>query len=267
MKRLSFSILLLGILGQAGNAIADSSSYVKIDWSSFDVQIIDWSDGANVPVFSWNPAVVEGHSFSTARTAPFDKDLDGPLYAEDFVTTLSTAAYTSHGQSSSTRSETTLLATASSQINDIDPEGTWPVNYGISVASNTLSFTVTGYGEAVFSLNWEMGVTGNAGDSNDYGVANASVLGDYGDGLYSDSFYSEMNLSSSDFGSGSKSGTFSWTVFSPGGETTAYMLVLAGANAFSPAAPVPEPQTYAMLLAGLGLVGWAARGRRTKRIH
>jgi hypothetical protein len=28
-------------------------------------------------------------------------------------------------------------------------------------------------------------------------------------------------------------------------------------------APVPEPETYAMLLAGLGLVGWQAR-RRTQ---
>jgi hypothetical protein len=27
------------------------------------------------------------------------------------------------------------------------------------------------------------------------------------------------------------------------------------------AAPVPEPESYAMLLAGLGLVGWAARRR------
>ena len=29
-------------------------------------------------------------------------------------------------------------------------------------------------------------------------------------------------------------------------------------------APVPEPETYGMMLAGLGLVGWAARRRKTK---
>ena len=29
----------------------------------------------------------------------------------------------------------------------------------------------------------------------------------------------------------------------------------------TPAAPVPEPETYALMLAGLGLVGWAARRR------
>ncbi len=29
-------------------------------------------------------------------------------------------------------------------------------------------------------------------------------------------------------------------------------------------APIPEPETYALMLAGLGLVGWAARRRRTR---
>lgn len=31
------------------------------------------------------------------------------------------------------------------------------------------------------------------------------------------------------------------------------------------AAPVPEPQTYTLLLAGLGVVGWVARRRRPRR--
>jgi hypothetical protein len=37
----------------------------------------------------------------------------------------------------------------------------------------------------------------------------------------------------------------------PGGEIRAFL-----------AAPVPEPETYALMLAGLGLVGWAASRRR-----
>jgi hypothetical protein len=37
--------------------------------------------------------------------------------------------------------------------------------------------------------------------------------------------------------------------------------VRAGFDAFS-AVPVPEPETYAMLLAGLGLLGWFGRGRK-----
>ena len=38
----------------------------------------------------------------------------------------------------------------------------------------------------------------------------------------------------------------------------------AGALAPTVAAPVPEPETYALLLAGLGVVGWAARRRASR---
>jgi hypothetical protein len=30
-------------------------------------------------------------------------------------------------------------------------------------------------------------------------------------------------------------------------------------------APIPEPETYALMLAGLGVVGWSARRRRAQR--
>jgi hypothetical protein len=35
-----------------------------------------------------------------------------------------------------------------------------------------------------------------------------------------------------------------------------------GFEPFHPTSPVPEPETYAMLLAGLGLVGFMARRRK-----
>ncbi|OYW28321.1 MAG: hypothetical protein B7Z51_08260, partial [Methyloversatilis sp. 12-65-5] len=50
--------------------------------------------------------------------------------------------------------------------------------------------------------------------------------------LFSDDGKAYLNLHSSEF---------------PGGEIRGFL------------APVPEPETYALMLAGLGLIGWAAR--------
>ncbi len=43
-------------------------------------------------------------------------------------------------------------------------------------------------------------------------------------------------------------------------------LVTNNSALFSPSAPVPEPETYAMMLAGLGLMGFVARRRKQKEI-
>jgi len=56
----------------------------------------------------------------------------------------------------------------------------------------------------------------------------------------------------------------------PVGDTTGYSLIpgvlyaykVPAADLAGYTAPVPEPETWAMLMAGLGLVGWAARRRR-----
>lgn len=56
----------------------------------------------------------------------------------------------------------------------------------------------------------------------------------------------------------------------PVSDTTGYSLIpgalyaykVSAADLAAYTAPVPEPETYAMLLAGLGLVGWAARRRK-----
>jgi len=44
-----------------------------------------------------------------------------------------------------------------------------------------------------------------------------------------------------------------------------HLIIMDGVDQFElVAGPVPEPETYAMLLAGLGLVGFAARRRQSK---
>ena len=58
-------------------------------------------------------------------------------------------------------------------------------------------------------------------------------------------------------------------------DTTGYALIPGVLHAYKASAtdlagylaPVPEPETYAMLLAGLGLVGFMARRKAQARFH
>lgn len=71
--------------------------------------------------------------------------------------------------------------------------------------------------------------------------------------------------------SGVFDGSFYNYSFSASGEATSqwgvYTVNFSGVNApVIPLTPVPEPETFAMLLAGLGLIGAAVRRRKTKMV-
>jgi hypothetical protein len=53
------------------------------------------------------------------------------------------------------------------------------------------------------------------------------------------------------------------TAAHPGGELRGQLFQVAAV----PAVPIPEPSTYALMLAGLGLVGWVARRRKHSAAH
>lgn len=65
--------------------------------------------------------------------------------------------------------------------------------------------------------------------------------------------------------SGSYTGSFSRTTYSGATALQGTLSLSAGAGAFAPASPVPEPGAWAMLLAGFAIVGAATRGGRRRR--
>ena len=100
-------------------------------------------------------------------------------------------------------------------------------------------------------------------DASGNGASNVISLG-LGSGITLSRFelWDGANL----LGSGSTGGTGSFLTFAGGTIPGSYELKIEGSGTGSyfgniVISPVPEPQTYAMLLAGLGLVGFSARRR------
>lgn len=53
------------------------------------------------------------------------------------------------------------------------------------------------------------------------------------------------------------------TALNPGGEVRGQLFQVAAI----PTTPIPEPSTYALMLAGLAIVGWATRRRKANTMH
>ncbi len=142
----------------------------------------------------------------------------------------------------------------------------WPSNGSVHLMSwtnggSTSGFTMTANDNAAFSLNSFQFGSGYIGSSNP--VTSLVVSGTGGNGPFSQTFTSGTDYNN--FGSG-------LTLLSmfAGYTATQYTFTAFGGNnraqfdnvEVNNVSPVPEPETYAMLLAGFGLMGAFARRRK-----
>lgn len=260
MKRLLLPALLTGLLAHAGPALADSAASATIDWNSLNIQLIDLSGGTNAPVFNWTSQY--GHVYSYAVTHPYESTSDYD-YADDFTTPLAISTVTTLAQSDALRNATTLSAAASSQAGTAPWPSGYSSNHAYGESANSGEFSLTGHGVAVITMDWSISVSGVANDWTDYSHAYAYINGSYTDGLYSSgNANSGFSNYSAYTGDASHSGTFAMAVISTGGTATGLVHAYASAQALSPSVPVPEAETYALMLAGLGMVGWMVRRRK-----
>ena len=113
-----------------------------------------------------------------------------------------------------------------------------------------------------------------AGTDNDYSVSQN------GSGTQFDIYYNAASGARASCDLGTQSNCFAIsstgaTTSTPVTDTTGYALIPGVLHAYKASAtdltgylaPVPEPETYAMLLAGLGLVGFMARRKAQARFH
>ena len=238
-------------------ANASATAQATIDWSSFNVQIVDLSGGLNTPVFNWLSQEGSAYSYAVDRS-PFDIQESIPPVANDFNTPSSANATTAWTQSSGLRDAHHLQANsaASGSVDSpIDTSG-----YGIASASNTGAFEVTGKGFALFTVDWDLTTTGGSGDvgnNNDNGHAQAIFSGFLNDSILDSFLYEEINTWDSVT---NRKGTFGWAVYSDGVRKVTGTLgfeVFANSGVRS-VIPVPG----AIWLFGSVLMGWLEFSRR-----
>ena len=138
---------------------------------------------------------------------------------------------------------------AGANLNNATPDWSYTFMAGAGDGGFKMAYNVNGYGATFGLWGWSIAVTGgpegvqqllvsNAFDPTTAGVFNASLTAG---SQYTATLSNNANVSC-DGGCtfiGGMNGNFRWEV-----------------------TPVPEPQTYALMALGLGLMGWVARRRR-----
>ena len=255
-------------------AINGPSALSTIYWPSFSVTItdLDLSDGVT-PSFTF--ANQTGYVEAYAQSPADNQWVFKPLSASDWATGLSSSASTTHAEASALSNSVIhqAIATAEQSVGMCwyggPCTGLNQVNRGAAYTRRYADFTFTGVGEAVITMDWSLATSdATPGDAQEFAFASVHVTGFY---KYSNNspggwagVYKELDTRSGP--AGTLSDTWMLTVSNPTNALWAkgYLELETYANAEGYINPVPEPETWAMLLAGIGLVGLIAR-RRSQR--
>jgi hypothetical protein len=196
----------------------------------------------------------------TSNTLAFTKSNSGVLDLTKFNTALGTL------QSVQIQLFSDLNTTIKVENKSVNSTSmiTGTAGVGLTLTGATLSQTLSTSGQHIFSeakFDGDDHFSGTSGGSYTFALAPFSGSSTYSDAATLSAFSGngqvQLNLA----------GLTSSNVTGTSGNT--HSLVLPSYDAYAKvtytyAVPVPEPETYAMLLAGLGLVGVIARKRKAK---
>lgn len=263
MKPFAPPLLLVSLLAvlPVGSAVAATSASASLDWNALTFTIIDTNplDGLT-PTLTWTSPFSQAYSYGY-NTATGEHQYDSP-YAYDFSTPLSSGlSFSNAGGNVSVNAASLSASSAASAAVAGSGGGVFVQEY----ATGQGSFTLSGAGIAYISLPYSISVHGTGGDVAEYSTASAYLYGYASSPAGSSTSYSgNQQLVSYSVGDASQTGNlgFALTNFSSTASVSGNVFAYAYTTSQAPIAAVPEPQSYAMLLAGLGMVAAVARRRR-----
>ncbi|SEA22575.1 PEP-CTERM sorting domain-containing protein [Nitrosospira multiformis] len=263
MSSIKRSLTLMGccagfIFGQS--AYADGTASASLDWSRLQVSVTG-VDG-NIPTVTFSN---ESTSLSSSAYVPGEGSEYNTRSIYDWTSTLAANAdATTSTYSSASASDSAFSASAQSF-----GEGSsyyWDTPSASASGYRTERFTFDGPGVLTVTIPYTLDITGGE-QYNYYGSSSASVSASanfYGhEDNGSSNSYSNASFSlGSYYGESpdSKSGNLVFGIFAagPGSGSLSFN---TSASLGSPSSMIPEPESYALMLAGLGLMSMIVRRR------
>jgi PEP-CTERM motif len=291
----SAAVLACASIGSAHAAASSSASLTDLTITLYDLNFTDGvtpsiTFAGNSYTYSWaystSPYEAVGGDYHVG-TSPFDPSTHASS------TSQSTASASSIGSTPTTITGTTTVVgglqtsgsangTAGSLGNDYSQYAaqawwngwsgdsfTLSANTAVvfSATAATSAVVTTGYSEALYNWEYAQGYASlyaaGPGASGNGSQSSFDSLQSYLTNQYNSVYDGDGNFLRYSPGSDSKSGTLGAAFVNfTGGSMSGTFYAYAGADGHSYAAAVPEPETYAMLLAGLSVIGMQARRRR-----
>jgi hypothetical protein len=272
MKRLLIPALLaLAFQSTSVFAANKSSAEASIDWNAVTFTLFDLNpaDG-QLPSVVWSDQYGDTSANAHGSDGIHSSDISESYHASSAISVVGSNAVTAYSTGTSSYNNQSLAIAASADASTI-PVGSSYVNSNARASGSLHSaFSLSGAGVMVISVPYTIKGTGDVYNWNDRGYADVSIYGYYSasDGSYSGSGNTYRSFDSIWQGTQSYSGIFTLAVansnslLTTSGYLTSSLSASAYGNTYVPG--VPEPETYAMMLAGLGLVGTMARRRTSK---
>lgn len=275
MKRLLIPALL-GLAFQSSSVLAannTSSAEASFDWSAmtFTVIDLDLSDGI-APSVTWS-----GQSGNTSASASSSDSIHSSSVSESYHATSATSvvgsnAVTSYATGTSAYNNQNVAISTSADASLIPTGSSSAYGNASSSGSAYSSFSLSGAGVMVINVPYSIAVTGDKYNRDDYSRAAMNIYAYFSasDGSYSGSQSANKSFYSYSTGTTSYSGVFTLAVanssslLTTSGSLSSSLSTYSRASDYNYVPGVPEPETYAMMLAGLGLIGTMVKRRKAK---
>ncbi|MDT4331096.1 hypothetical protein ACQE3E_16220 [Methylomonas sp. MED-D] len=255
-----YALCAVGSLPSANASVVASST---IDWSSFNIQLIDLSNGTNAPAFRWTAQSGVANSWAFVWTNPPSNDYPNQsVTAADFGSALTTDTATTLSQSRATRNADSLDSHSQS--------ATDYYTNGFATAGNNGDFELSGNGLAILTLDWQHSVSGGGeGDIYNWANATTSIYANYygSDGAGANKSVL-VSTNSYDAVPQTRNGSFVFVISGDGehlvsgsfGATASARTMISRPEDSGPINPVPVPASA--WLFGTMLLGWLTGRRR-----